>query len=114
MINAVILVGWEPTSTRFRPFSISLPPPLFPSTKSLVLLTFIVGGYPMIFHHLKALSNLAEVKNVFLLGGSYDEKKFRPFMDQVRTQFNFKITFIEEEIIQNSAGALFYYKDLLL
>ena len=53
----------------------------------------------MIFHHLKAMSNLAEVKNVFLLGGSYDEKKFRPFMDQVRTQFNFKITFIEEEII---------------
>ena len=40
-----------------------------------------VGGYPMIFHHLKALSNLAEVKNVFLLGGSYDEKKFRPFLD---------------------------------
>lgn len=66
---------------------------------NLVILTYIVGGYPMIFHHLKALSNLAEVKNVFLLGGSYDEKKFRPFMDQVRTQFNFKITFIEEEII---------------
>jgi len=63
------------------------------------ILTYIVGGYPMIFHHLKAMSNLAEVKNVFLLGGSYDEKKFRPFMDQVRTQFNFKITFIEEEII---------------
>ena len=59
----------------------------------------LVGGYPMIFHHLKALSNLAEVKNVFLLGGSYSEKKFLPFLDQVRTQFNFKTTFIEEEII---------------
>lgn len=71
----------------------------FQVLKYIELSTFLVGGYPMIFHHLKALSNLAEVKNVFLLGGSYDEKKFRPFMDQVRTQFNFKITFIEEEII---------------
>ncbi len=47
----------------------------------------------MIFHHLKALSNLAEVKNVFLIG-SYDEKKFRPFLDHVRTVFNFKIHFL--------------------
>jgi len=92
MINAVIIVGWEPTSTRFRPFSISLPPPLFPSKESSIYL--LVGGYPMIFHHLKALSNLAEVKNVFLMGGSYDEKKFRPFLDHVRTVFNFRINFI--------------------
>jgi NDP-sugar pyrophosphorylase family protein len=68
----------------------------------------------MIFHHLKALSNLAEVKNVFLMGGSYDEKKFRPFLDHVRTVFNFKIHFIEEEIHGNSAGALFFYKDQLM
>jgi hypothetical protein len=31
MINAVIIIGWEPQSTRFRPLSISNPPPLFPS-----------------------------------------------------------------------------------
>lgn len=64
----------------------------------------------MIFHHLKALSNLAEVKNVFLMG-SYDEKKFRPFLDHVRTVFNFKIHFIQEEIPLNSAGGLFFYKE---
>ena len=102
MINAVIFVGWEPTSTRFRPFSISLPPPLFP-----------IGGYPMIFHHLKALSNLAEVKNVYLMGGNYDEKKFRPFLDHVRTVFNFRIHFIQEEIPNNTAGGLFYYRETL-
>lgn len=65
----------------------------------------------MIFHHLKALSNLADVKNVFLLGGSFDEKKFRPFLDYVRTIFNFKIHYLQEEIANNSAGALFYFKD---
>lgn len=32
MVNAVIIIGWEPKSTRFRPLSISLPPPLFPSS----------------------------------------------------------------------------------
>lgn len=47
----------------------------------------------MIFHHIKALSNLAEVKNVFLMG-NHDEKKFRPFLDFVRTTFNFRIHFI--------------------
>jgi hypothetical protein len=66
-------------------FHLTAAPSLSKYKKSCVIKTFIVGGYPMIFHHLKALSNLAEVKNVFLLGGSYDEKKFRPFMDQVRT-----------------------------
>ena len=67
----------------------------------------------MIFHHMKALSNLSDVKNVFLLG-SYDEKTFRPFLDYVRTLFNFKIHYIEEEIHNSSAGALFFYKDQLL
>ncbi|TNV79051.1 hypothetical protein FGO68_gene15664 [Halteria grandinella] len=99
-INAVIIIGWEPPSTRFRPFSISLPPPLFP-----------IGGYPLIFHHIKALSNLsADLKNVFLMG-SYDEKKFRPFLDYARTMFNFKIHYLQEEIPNNSAGALFFFKE---
>ena len=52
-----------------------------------------VGGYPVIFHHVKALSNLADIRNVFLMG-SYDEKKFIPFMDSMRTLFNFKIHYI--------------------
>jgi mannose-1-phosphate guanylyltransferase len=96
----VIIIGWEPPSTRFRPFSISLPPPLFP-----------IGGYPLIFHHIKALSNLsADLKNVFLMG-SYDEKKFRPFLDYTRTLFNFKIHYLQEEIPNNSAGALFFFRE---
>ena len=69
----------------------------------------------MIFHHIKALSNLAEIKNVFLIGGVggglHDEKKYRPFLDYVRTLFNFKIHFVQEEIMNNTVGALFFYKD---
>lgn len=66
----------------------------------------------MIFHHLKALSNLSDVKNVFLMG-SLDEKKFRPFMDSVCTLFNFKLHFIQEEIPSQTAGGLFYFKEQL-
>ena len=67
----------------------------------------------MIFHHVKALSNLAEVKNVYLMG-YYDTKKFIPFLDYVRTLFNFKIHYIQEEIPYNTPGALFHYKEQIL
>ena len=73
----------------------------------------LVGGYPIIFHHLKALSRLAEVKNVYLMG-FYDEKKFLPFIDYAKTLFNYKIAYVQEEIPFNTTGALLYYKDLLL
>lgn len=46
--------------------------------------------------------------------GSYDDKKFVPFMDFVRTQFNFNIHYIKEDIEYNTPGGLFYYKDTIL
>jgi mannose-1-phosphate guanylyltransferase len=55
----------------------SLPPPLFP-----------LGGYPMIFHHVKALSRL-KVQNLYLVG-PYPEKKFIPFIDEVSGTFEFE------------------------
>lgn len=67
----------------------------------------------MIFHHVKALSNLSEVKNVFLMG-CYDEKKFIPFLDYVRSLFNFKIHYIQELIPFNTWGGLFHYKHIIL
>ncbi|CDW89701.1 mannose-1-phosphate guanylyltransferase [Stylonychia lemnae] len=72
-----------------------------------------VGGYPLIFHHIKALSNLAEIHHVFLMG-SYDDKKFVPFMDYVKTQFNFDIHYIQEHIEFNTPGGLFLYKDIIM
>ena len=46
-INAIIEVDWILNSTRLRPLALSYPKPLMP-----------VGGYPIIFHHLKALQIL--------------------------------------------------------
>ena len=63
----------------------SLPPPLFP-----------LGGYPMVFHHVKALSKL-DVSNIFLVG-PYPQKKFIPFIDEVTSTFDFeKVEYIESQ-----------------
>ena len=65
------------------------------------------------FHHLKALSKLENVKNVFLIG-CHDEKIFIPFIDEMRTRFKFKLHFISEKIPYNTPGAIFYYRDQIL
>ena len=49
-VKAVILVGGPSRGTRFRPLSMaqnSVPKPLFP-----------IAGFPMIYHHLRALNDL--------------------------------------------------------
>lgn len=67
----------------------------------------------MIFHHIKALSTFSQIKNIFLMG-SYDEKKFIPFLDYVKTVFAFKIQYLKEDVNYNSAGGIFYYRDIIL
>lgn len=47
MIKGVILIGGPQKGTRFRPLSFDLPKPLFP-----------VAGYPIIYHHIYALSKV--------------------------------------------------------
>jgi mannose-1-phosphate guanylyltransferase len=53
MIKAIILIGGPQKGTRFRPLSFELPKPLFP-----------VGGYPIVYHHIDALS---KVNNFFFM-----------------------------------------------
>lgn len=80
-VNAIIVMGWDYKSSfyfneyqqlnnlstlsrgdqqnatdqsfRFRPLSMSLPPALFP-----------IGGYSMIFHHVKALDRLNKTAQI--------------------------------------------------
>ena len=56
MIKAIILIGGPQKGTRFRPLSFDVPKPLFP-----------VAGYPIIYHHISALSKVG----VFVLFFSY-------------------------------------------
>jgi NDP-sugar pyrophosphorylase family protein len=90
-------------SNLFFLLSVSIPRPLFP-----------IAGYPIIYHHIRSLSEVQQVQHVFLVG-KYDEKKFSHFIDDLLTEFSFKtIKFIYDDIPKNEAGVLFKYRQQLL
>ena len=96
-------------SNLFFLLSVSIPRPLFPS-KCLSNKHIIVAGYPIIYHHLRSLSEIESVRHVFLVG-KHDPKKFSHFIDECLTEFSFKtIQFISDEIPKNEAGVLFKYR----
>lgn len=74
----------------------------------------VVAGYPIIYHHLRSLSEVEQVQHVFLVG-KHDSKKFDHFIDDLLTEFSFKtIQFINDDIPKNEAGVLFKYKNRIL
>eukprot|EP00347_Sterkiella_histriomuscorum_P012773 403367277 len=83
--------------------SVSIPRPLFP-----------IAGYPLIYHHIRALSEVQQVQHVFLIG-KYDPKKFYHFVDDVLSEFSFKtIQYIQDDTPKNEAGVLFKYRERIL
>lgn len=72
---AVILVGGPSRGTRFRPLSLDTPKPLFP-----------IAGKPVIYHHLKALSKVEGLNEVYLIG-SFEDSVLRAFTQQVSREF---------------------------
>ena len=120
-INAVIEVFWESESTRLRPFSQSIPLPLFPSKYLLIEIIdeLLVGGYPMIFHHLQALEKLSsqyKVKHVYL-HGKYLVEDFLPFIDSVIHRFGFTIEYLQEEdqaSQQLGIPALYKHREMIM
>ncbi|CDW73894.1 adp-glucose pyrophosphorylase family protein [Stylonychia lemnae] len=90
-------------SNMFFLLSVSIPRPLFP-----------IAGYPLIYHHLRSLSKIEQVQNVFLVG-KYDPKKFTYFIDEILSQFSFKsVQYIHDDVPKNEIGVLFKYRDNFL
>ncbi|KAJ1958385.1 hypothetical protein EC988_000332 [Linderina pennispora] len=100
MNKAVILVGGPSRATRFRPLSMHLPQPLFP-----------VGGRPIIWHQIKALSAVKDLKEIILLG-FFEDFVFRPFLDKCQEEFP-EITFkyLREYSRLGTAGGFFHFRD---
>mmetsp|Transcript_10698 Transcript_10698/g.10813 ORF Transcript_10698/g.10813 Transcript_10698/m.10813 type:complete len:91 (+) Transcript_10698:3-275(+) len=90
MINAVILLNDDidemsecrqhsgksahsHKSNLFFLLSVSIPKPLFP-----------IAGYPIIFHHIRRLSEMEQVRHVFLIG-NYEQSKFTHFIEEILT-----------------------------
>jgi mannose-1-phosphate guanylyltransferase len=98
-VNAVIIVGGASTVTDFRPLSLYQPKPLFP-----------IAGRPLIYHHLKALANLADLQEVFLVG-YYEAAQFTAFMEQVRQELKIRIRYLREFEPLGTGGGLYHFRD---
>ena len=55
--KAIILIAGPQKGTRFRPLSLDVAKPLFP-----------LAGVPMIQHHIEALSKVANLQEILILG----------------------------------------------
>lgn len=98
-VNAVIIVGGPSTVTDFRPLSLYQPKPLFP-----------IAGRPLIYHHLKALAELPDLQEVFLVG-YYEASQFGPFMEQVRQELKIRIRYLREFEPLGTGGGLYHFRD---
>jgi len=103
LTKAVILVGGPSRGTRFRPLSLDKPKPLFE-----------VAGHPIIFHALKALAKVPEVREVILVG-YYDETVFRDLIKDSQKDFpQLRIQYLREYQALGTAGGLYHFRDAIL
>ncbi|RVX72518.1 hypothetical protein B0A52_03708 [Exophiala mesophila] len=96
-------VGGPSRGTRFRPLSLDVPKPLFD-----------VAGHPIIWHCLKAVSRVPDIKEVILIG-YYDESVFRDFIKDSSREFpQIKIQYLREYQALGTAGGLYHFRDAIL
>ncbi|EEP76382.1 hypothetical protein UREG_01231 [Uncinocarpus reesii 1704] len=101
--KAVILVGGPSRGTRFRPLSLDVPKPLFE-----------VAGHPIIWHALKAVNKIPDIREVILIG-YYDETVFRDFIKDCTQEFpQVKIQYLREYRALGTAGGLYHFRDAIL
>ncbi|PVZ98960.1 hypothetical protein BB558_005031 [Smittium angustum] len=103
MNKAVILVGGPSRATRFRPLSMNLPQPLFP-----------VGGKPIIWHQVNALSKTPGITEIILLG-LFEAHVFKSFLDQCTLEFpKIEFKYLREFALLGTAGGLFHFRDQIM
>ncbi|KAJ2372285.1 hypothetical protein IW150_004192 [Coemansia sp. RSA 2607] len=103
MNKAVILVGGPSRATRFRPLSMHLPQPLFP-----------VGGKPIIWHQIKALSAVKDLREIILIG-FFEDYVFRSFIEKCNQEFpGITFLYLREYSQLGTAGGFFHFRDQIL
>ncbi|KAJ1648128.1 hypothetical protein J3B02_001805 [Coemansia erecta] len=103
MNKAVILVGGPSRATRFRPLSMHLPQPLFP-----------VGGKPIIWHQIKALSAVKDLREIILIG-FFEDFVFRSFLDRCQEEFpEIAFKYLREYSQLGTAGGFFHFRDQIM
>lgn len=102
MIKAVILIGGPQKGTRFRPLSMDVPKPLFP-----------VAGYPTIYHHIDALSQIEAVKEIFLMGFYQPSDGLNRFLANAQSEFKVPVRYLQEYKSLGTAGGIYHFRDLI-
>ena len=73
-----------------------------------------VAGYPLIYHHVRALAEISQVRNVFLVG-RYQSSAFNFFIESLYDEFSFQtVQYIHEDQPNNEAGILFRHREQLM
>ncbi|KAJ3227751.1 Proteasome subunit alpha type-2 [Clydaea vesicula] len=81
----------------------TLPKPLFP-----------IAGFPMIYHHVAALSKIPGMKEILLIG-FFEPKIFESFLNDVKNEYNnINIRYLREYQALGTAGCLFHFRDEIL
>jgi mannose-1-phosphate guanylyltransferase len=89
-----------------------LPGPFTPLTLQQPL--FPVAGHPIIEHCFKAVANVPEIKEVFVIG-YYEESVFNPFIDYISTAFpKLSVKYLREYEALGTAGGLYHFRDVIL
>ncbi|KZO96522.1 mannose-1-phosphate guanyltransferase [Calocera viscosa TUFC12733] len=101
--KAIILIGGPSKGTRMRPLTLDTPKPLFP-----------IAGRPLIWHHIRALSKVTGITEVFLIG-FYEDAVFAPFLKDVSREFkNLSVKYMREYQALGTAGGLYHFRDTIL
>jgi mannose-1-phosphate guanylyltransferase len=86
--------------------------PLHPLTFRKPL--FPVAGHPIIEHCFRAVANVPEIKEVFVIG-YYEESVFNPFIDYISTAFpKLSVKYLREYEALGTAGGLYHFRDVIL
>lgn len=83
--------------------SLTLHQPLFP-----------VAGHPIIEHCFRAIANVPEIKEVFIVG-YYEESVFQPFINAISNDFpQLRVHYLREYQALGTAGGLYHFRDVIL
>ncbi|WVQ71947.1 hypothetical protein IAR50_001489 [Cryptococcus sp. DSM 104548] len=101
--KGVILVGGPSKGTRMRPLTLDCPKPLLP-----------IAGKPMIWHPVSALSKVAGLTEIIIIG-FYEDSQMAPFVKEAKREFpNIGISYLREYKALGTAGGLYHFRDSIL
>ncbi|XP_005099945.1 mannose-1-phosphate guanyltransferase alpha-B isoform X2 [Aplysia californica] len=103
MLKAIILVGGPMKGTRFRPLSLELPKPLFP-----------VAGFPIIYHHIEACSQVPDLREILVIGFYQPNEALNKFIMQSQQEFQIQIRYLQEYTALGTAGGIYHFRDQIL